>query len=293
MNYLIYLNGKTVPENEACISIRDRGFLYGDGLFETIRAYNGNAFRLDAHLDRLFTSAKEFKIHLNYTPIQLRSAVQNLLTLNKLTDAYIRITLSRGTPTNPKSQIPNPKKGFQPTLVIETKPLTPYPQEYYKHGISIIVSKTRISASWPLAAHKTLNFMNNILSREDANSKGAQEVLFLNTDGHVAECSVSNIFLVKNNEIITPSLTANILPGITRKTVLEVCKQNGIVAREELFNLERLIAADEVFLTNSLMEVMPVATIDKHSLSLPVPGRLTKRIMEAYRKATLIPSEVI
>ncbi|MBI2560500.1 MAG: aminodeoxychorismate lyase [Planctomycetes bacterium] len=284
MNYFIYLNGKTVPEKEACISIRDRGFLYGDGIFETIRAYNGYTFRLDAHLDRLFTSAKEFKIYLNYTPTQLRSAVQNLLTLNKLTDAYIRITLSRGIHTS---------GNFQPTLVIETKPLTPYPQEYYKHGISIIVSKTRISTSLPLAAHKTLNFMNNILSREDANSQGAQEVLFLNTDEQIAECSVSNIFLVENNEIITPSLKANILPGITRKTVLEICRQNGIAVREDLFNLKRLMDADEVFLTNSLMEVMPVAAIDKHSLSLPVPGRLTKRIMEAYRKATLIPSEVV
>ncbi len=272
MNYLIYLNGKTVPEEQAYISIKDRGFLYGDGLFETIRAYKGHPFRLDAHLDRLFTSAKELKIHLNHSSDELHQAVQSLLKLNKLADAYIRITLSRGH--------------NHPTLLIVTKPLTQYPQEYYKHGISIIVSKTRISTSWPLAAHKTLNFMNNIMAREDANSLGAQEVLFLNTDAQVAECSVSNIFLVKNNEVITPSLKANILPGITRKVVLEICRQNGIAAREDFFNLERLIAADEVFLTNSLMEVMPVSTIDKRPLSLPVPGRLTKYIMEAYRKQT-------
>ena len=273
----VYLNGKTVPENEAYIPIKDRGFLYGYGLFETIRAYNGYLFKLDAHLDRLFTSAKDLKIHLNRTPVELYQAVQNLLNLNGLADAYIRITLTSG-------QIPLHE---QPTLLIETRPFTPYPQEYYKHGISIIVSKTRISTSWHLAAHKTLSFMNNIMARENAYSQGAQEVLFLNTDGHVAECSVSNLFLVKNNEVITPSLKANILPGITRKVVLEICRQNSITAKEELFNLESLMDADEVFLTNSLMEAMPVSTIDNQPLSQPVPGKLTKHIMEAYRKLTL------
>jgi branched-chain amino acid aminotransferase len=286
----VYLNGKTVPENEAYVSIRDRGFLYGDGLFETIRAYKGHAFRLDDHLDRLFASAKELKIlpsedtrtnvetqHLASLQVhatQLRQAVQKLLSLNGLADAYIRITLSRGH--------------IQPTLIIETRPLTPYPQEYYENGISVIVSKTRISTSWPLTAHKTLNFMNNIMAREEANSLGVQEVLFLNTDAHVAECSVSNLFFVKDNEVITPSLKANILPGITRKVVLEICEQNDIAAREDLFTLETLMDADEVFLTNSLMEVMPVSAIDKRPLSPPVPGKLASYIMDAYRKHVLV-----
>jgi branched-chain amino acid aminotransferase len=279
----VFFNGDIVLEEEALVSVRDRGFLYGDGLFETLRSYNGRPFLLEDHLERLASSAKALDIPLNRSPEELRQAVEDLLKRNKLKEAYIRITLSRGESWHYGLE---PHEPLQPTLVIETRPFKPHPEESYKQGMSLIVSDYRRSTTCPLGRHKTSNFLLGILAKQEAKRKGAQDALLLNTDGDVCEATVSNIFMVEGGKVVTPSLKANILLGITRKTVLALCKQEKIPISSELFKTERLLKADEAFLTNSLVEIMPVATIENSAIGKSVPGKTTKRIMEAYKRLT-------
>ncbi|MDN3514324.1 MAG: aminodeoxychorismate lyase [Candidatus Brocadia sp.] len=271
-----------MEETEGCLSALDRGFLYGDGLFETIRAYTKKPFRLEDHITRLLNSAQHFEIPFHYTFREIQQTIEQLLTLNNLPDAYIRMTLSRGCGAN--GLIPTGM--CNPTFVIHTKPLVPYPTSLYKTGVSLITSPIRRSTTCPISSHKTLNYLTNYLIKKEAVEKGVHDALVLNTDNYVAECAVSNIFLVERATVITPSLKANILPGITRKVILELCKENGIHASEELFSLKRVLAADEVFLTNSLMEVMPVSKIDERLIGRRVPGTITSLLHGKYKELT-------
>ncbi|MFQ5863525.1 MAG: aminodeoxychorismate lyase [Candidatus Brocadiales bacterium] len=283
----VYLNGDVVMEDEAVVSIRDRGFLYGDAIFETLRSYDGRPFMLKDHLERLMASAHALGIHTEHTTDELHQAVMHLLDLNKLKDAYIRITLSRGE--GGKGLMPDATSS--PTLVIENRPLRPYPDELYKKGIRLIVSDYRRSTSDPIARHKTANFLTGIQARQEASKKDNQDALFLDTDGNVCEGTVWNIFMVEGSRVVTPSTTVNILPGITRKVVLKICRDKGIATSEELFPAERLLEADEVFITSSLMEIMPVATIANHRIGTKIPGKITRRLMEAYKKLTKVAPE--
>ncbi len=282
-SFHVFFNGDMVLEEEALVSIRDRGFLYGDGIFETLRSYNGTPFLLGDHLQRLVSSAQALEIPLHYSLEELQTAVENLLRLNGLSDALIRITLSRGESPHYGLQ---PPEETQPTLIIQSHPFHPHPEESYTHGIRLVLSAHRRSTTCPLARHKTANFLSGIMARQEATRRGAQDALFLNTEGQVCEATVSNIFMVESGRVVTPSLQANILPGITRKKVLEICQAEGIPASEELFGMERLLRADEVFLTNSLIEIMPVAYIEDKGISRTIPGKITRRLMEAYKKLT-------
>ena len=282
MPNVIFLNDKIVQETEGRISTLDRGFLYGDGLFETMRAYNKKPFRLEDHVIRLTNSAKYFDIPFQYTTLQIRQIIEQLLTRNNLQDAYFRMTLSRGLGANGLI----PTSVCSPTFVIHTKPLVEYPASLYKTGMLLITSSIRRSTTCPVSSHKTLNYLTNYFVKKEAIKKGVHDALILNTDNYITECAVSNIFIIEKNTIITPSLRANILPGITRKIVLELCKENGIHASEELFGLERALAADEVFLTNSLMEVMPVSKIDGQPIGRIVPGDITRLLHEKYKVLT-------
>lgn len=279
----VFLNGDMVLEEEALVSVRDRGFLYGDGIFETLRSYNGRPFLLEDHLHRLASSAQALEIPLHYSLEELQTAVENLLRLNRLTEALIRITLSRGESLHYGLQ---PPEEAQPTLIIQAHPFHPHPEESYKQGIRLVISTYRRSTTCPLARHKTANFLAGIMAKQEAIHRGVNDALFLNTEGMVCEATVSNIFMVESGRVVTPSLQANILPGITRKKVLEICQEEGIPASEELFGTERLLKADEVFLTNSLMEVMPVSQIEDKGIGRTVPGKLTRRLMEAYKRLT-------
>ncbi|MFN3467020.1 MAG: aminodeoxychorismate lyase [Candidatus Brocadiales bacterium] len=293
----VFFNGDTVLEEEALVSVRDRGFLYGDGIFETVRAYNGRPFLIEDHLQRLASSAQVLEIPLHYSLEELQIAAEKLLRLNKLSgspplrsaqgdgqqDALIRVTLSRGESQHYGLQ---PPEEAQPTLIIQTHPFHPHPEETYKQGIKLIISAYRRSTTCPLARHKTANFLTGIMARQEATRRGIQDALFLNTEGQVCEATVSNIFMVEFGVVITPSLQANILPGITRKKVLEICRREGIGTSEELFGMERLFNADEVFLTNSLMEIMPVSHIEDRGIGKTVPGKITHRLMEAYKGLT-------
>ncbi len=283
----VYLNGDVVMEDEAVVSIRDRGFLYGDAVFETLRSYDGRPFMLKAHLNRLMASARTLGIHTTHAVGEIYQSVMRLLELNKLKDAYIRITLSRGE----GGERLMPDETSTSTLVIESRPFKPYPDELYKSGIRLIVSDYRRSTSNPLIRHKTANFLANILARVEASKKDNQDALFLNTDGDVCEGTAWNIFMVEASKVITPPITANILPGVTRDTVLKICREKGIAAAEELFPPERLLDADEVFITNSLMEIVPVATIANHKIGTKIPGKITQRLMDQYKKLTRTASE--
>lgn len=282
MPSVIFLNDKIVEEAEGCVSTLDRGFLYGDGLFETLKVYNRRPFRLEDHVARLLNSAQYFDIPFRHTPQQIRQIIEQLLTRNNLQDAYIRMTLSRGFGSH--GLIPT---GIcSPTFVIHTKPLVAYQAPLYKTGVLLGTSPIRRSTTCPISAHKTLNYLTNYLVKKEAVEKGVHDAIILNTEGHVTECAVSNIFIVERGTVITPSLQANILPGITRKVILELCKENGIHTSEELFGLERVFAADEVFLTNSLMEVMPVSQIDGKPIGRLVPGTLTSFLHDKYKVLT-------
>ncbi|MFN3531050.1 MAG: aminodeoxychorismate lyase [Candidatus Brocadia sp.] len=279
MPNVIFLNDKIVEETEGRLSTLDRGFLYGDGLFETLKAYNRRPFLLEDHVARLSSSSKYFDIPFHYTLQQIRLSIEQLLTRNNLQDAYIRMTLSRGSGTNGLIPI----DACSPTFVIHTKPLAAYPAPLYKTGMSLITSAIRRSTTCPISPHKTLNYLTNYLVKKEAVGKGAHDALILNTEGYVTECAVSNIFIVERGTVITPSLKANILPGITRRIILELCKGNGIHVSEGLFGLERVFAADEVFLTNSLMEVMPVSKIDGRPIGRHVPGTITSLLHGKYK----------
>lgn len=286
----VFFNGDMVLEEEALVSVRDRGFLYGDGVFETLRSYNGRPFLIEDHLQRLASSAQALGIPLRYGLEGLRSAVENLLRLNRLTDALIRVTLSRGESPHYGLQPPESASGGQPTLIIQTHPFHPHPEESYRQGVRLAISAYRRSTTCPLARHKTANFLAGIMARQEAAKRGVQDALFLNTEGQVCEATVSNIFIVESGRVVTPSLQANILPGITRKKVLEICQGKGITASEELFGAERLLQADEVFLTNSLMEIMPVSHIENKRVCKAIPGEITNRLMEAYKRLTTVNS---
>lgn len=282
MPNVIFLNDTIVEETAGRLSTMDRGFLYGDGIFETLRSYNKKPFQLEDHIRRLSRSARYFDIPFRYTTRQIRPIIEQLLTLNDFQDAYIRMTLSRGFGT----QGLIPADTGNPTFVIHTKPFVTYSASWYKTGISLITSGRRRSATCPVSNHKTLNYLTNYLIKKEAVEKGVHDAIILNTHNHVAECAVSNIFFVEKDTVLTPSLAANILPGVTRRTILELCKENGIHASEELFGLKRVLAANEVFLTNSLIEVMPVSQIDGLPIGSAAPGAITSLLHDKYRALT-------
>ncbi|MFQ5688229.1 MAG: aminodeoxychorismate lyase [Candidatus Scalindua sp.] len=275
----IFLNGKIIPDRERCISSGDRGFLYGDGIFETLRSYKGEPFKLTEHLERMRCSAEKLKITSVYSNAEISESITKLLEKNSVQDAYIRITLSRGEGGSTLQMSDN----LRPTILIQVKPFTPYEKKLYEEGMSLAVSGHRRSTTSPIYSHKTTNLLTSILLKEEAKDKSAHDSIVLNTDGYVAECIVSNIFMVKDGSVVTPSLDTNILPGITRKTVLEICKNSGISAREECFEIETLIKAEEVFITNSLMEIMPVSRIEDNKIGKASPGEITQQLMSAYK----------
>jgi branched-chain amino acid aminotransferase group I len=275
----IFLNGKIIPDTEGSISSGDRGFLYGDGIFETLRTYNGEPFKLTEHLGRMRCSAEKLKISFEYTNAEISETITKLLEKNIVQDAYIRITLSRGEGGSALQM----SDGLRSTILIQVKPFKPYDEKLYEEGMSLSVSDHRRSTTNPICRHKTTNMLTSILLKEEAGSKSAHDSIVLNTDGYVAECIVSNIFMVKDGSVVTPSLDTNILPGITRKTVLEICKNSGIPAREVSFKIDSLIKAEEVFITNSLMEIMPVSRVEDNKIGKVTPGEITQQIMSAYK----------
>jgi len=277
---LINLNGQFLSADAPAVSALDRGFLYGDGLFETLRAYGGAPFLLDEHLARLNASAAELRISDGLDTRLIAHNLGELLRLNALdaADAYIRITLTRGAHLGRLELEPTAR----PTVSIAARPLRALPPAFYELGISAIIASIRQNADSPLPRHKTLNYLGNLLAKTEAHDREAHEAILLNTRGEVAEAASSNLFLVRGGRLLTPPLASNILPGITRAEVLHLAGQAGIPVGEQPILPAELQAADEVFLTNSIAELLPVRSIDGRAVGSGEPGPVTRTLHAAY-----------
>jgi branched-chain amino acid aminotransferase group I len=281
MSKIVYLNGCLMPLRQASISVLDYGFLYGFGLFETMRAYEGQVFRLDSHLNRLVRSAEVLGLSIGVT--DLKDAVMATLQANQLSDARIRITVSIGE----GSMVPDPSTCQQPTVLILVGDYHPYPEQIYQKGFRAVVSSIRRNSQSPLSRLKSANYLENMLAKQEARAAGVDEALCLNEKGLLAEASMSNIFLVNDGILRTPTEDSGILPGITREVVLELASQLGISTFEQDIRLDELSQTQEAFLTNSLIEIMPLTEIDGKPVGSGRPGPVTQRLMADYRKLVL------
>ena len=281
MDEIAYLNGALIPRSQASISVMDYGFLYGFGLFETMRAYGGQVFRLDSHLGRLARSAE--MLGLPIKALELKSAVTDTIQANKLGDGRVRITVSIGE----GSMIPDPATCKQPTVLIVAGDYHPYPEQLYQRGFRAVVSSIRRNSQSPLSGLKSVNYLESILARQEARVAGVDEALCLNEKGLLAEASMSNIFLINDGILQTPGTEHGILPGVTREVVLELTSQLAISALEKDIRLEEVYQAQEAFLTNSLMEVMPLVEVNGRPVGFGGPGPVTRRLGEGYRELVL------
>ncbi len=276
----VYLNDKFVPQEEAVVSVFDHGFLYGDGVYETLRAYRGWVFQFAEHLARLERSASRIQLHLPVSRERLAGLVRESLSRNQLQEAYLRITVSRGA-----GEIGlDPALCKSPTLVIITRPFQPYPESLYTEGVSVIVAKTRRNLPEALPPQvKSLNFLNNILAKMEAKAAGAHEALMLNHRGDVTEGTTSNIFAVQGGRLRTPSVECGILEGITRGLVLQLASELGIPSEETRLTVEDLLRAEECFLTNTTQEVLPVTQVNGTRIGNGRPGEITRRLHASFR----------
>jgi branched-chain amino acid aminotransferase len=276
----IFLNDRFVRKEDAMVSVFDHGFLYGDGVYETLRAYGGRLFRLRQHLARLRRSASLIGLDVPIVEQDLIAVLQEAMKRNNLTDAYLRITVSRG-----EGNIGlDPRLCPRPTIVVISLPLQPYPVELFNAGVSLAIVNTRrnLAAALPPMI-KSLNFLNNILAKQEASCAGAFDGLMLNAEGHITECTTSNMFFVKDGCVYTPSVTCGILDGITRETVLSLARDQGFPTEEGCYLPDALLRADECFLTNTTMEIMPVRDIDTRPIGKEGPGPVTGRLRELFR----------
>jgi branched-chain amino acid aminotransferase len=281
MSEIVYLNGALVPRSRAGISVLDYGFLYGFGLFETMRAYGGRIFRLKSHLERLARSAETLGIPIKTS--ELKGAVADTIRANKLSEARVRLAVSAGE----GSTTPDPTTCAQPTVLITASHYQPYPESVYQKGFSAVVSSTRRNSRSPLSRIKSANYLESLLARQEARAAGADEALCLNERGFLAEASMSNIFLIADGTLKTPGVDSGILPGITRRVVLEIASRLNISALEQDIRPEEVFQAQEALLTNSLMEIMPLTGVDGKTIGSGEPGPVTRRLMATYRELVL------
>jgi branched-chain amino acid aminotransferase len=282
---IVYLNGQLVPQSEAKLSPFDHGFLYGYGLFETMRAYDGHIFRLDSHLARLRCSAESIGLTNGVLTTEegkesLKAACMATLEANGLKEARIRLTVSAGE----GDMTPDPRTRSNPTILITVRKLDPLPPEKYETGFKATVSSLRRNSRSPLSRLKSTCYMENILARTTAMASGYDEAILLNEQGYVAEGSITNVFLVSHGELITPSAESGVLAGITREAVLEIARTSNIRATERLVNLDELVEAQEAFVTNSILELMPLVSLEGKPIGTGKPGKLTRDLLTAYRK---------
>ena len=277
---LIYLNDRFVPKEEALVSVFDHGFLYGDGVYETMRGYSGRVLQLAQHLHRLERSASHLQITLPVTRAVLAELVRESLYRNHLQDAYVRVTLSRG----PGEIGLDPALCKRPTLAIIAQPFLPYPESIYKEGVAVVVVQTRRNLAEALPPQvKSLNFLNNILAKMEAKAAGAYEGLMLNHRDELTEATTSNLFLVKGKRLRTPSLESGILDGITRGLVLGLAHEAGLHPEESSLTVEDLAGAEECFLTNTTQELLPVTRVDGRPVGDGHPGPVTRRLHALFR----------
>jgi len=276
----IYLNDRFVDRKEAVVSVFDHGFLYGDGIYETLRAYGGRIFMLQQHLARLQRSGHLIGLDLPIPEKDWPALLNEAINRNGLTDAYLRITVSRG-----EGEIGlDPGLCKRPTVVIVSLPLQSYLPHLFREGVKLIISRVRRNLAAALPPRiKSLNFLNNILAKQEAVRAGAFDALMLNVEGHVTECTTSNMFFVRTGRLCTPSVACGILDGITREVVLLLAREQGIPVEEGAYRAEALRQAEECFLTNTSMEIMPACQIDNLPVGSGRLGPLTTRLQELFR----------
>lgn len=285
MSLKIYLDGKLVDKAEATVSVFDHGLLYGDGVFEGIRAYGSLVFKLKEHVERLYESAHTLMLTIPLAREQMVQAVVDTLKANNLTDAYIRLVVTRGVGDLGL----DPRKCARATIFIIADKIALYPKEIVEKGLPLVTVATvrnHVEALNPQL--KTLNYLNNILAKIEAINAGVNEAILLNAQGYVTECTGENIFYVKGNGLVTPPPYVGILKGITRQTVMELAKKMGMDVSEEVFTRHDLYTADEVFLTGTAAEIIPVSKIDNRSIGDGKPGKRTKKLLEAFHAITKI-----
>lgn len=275
----VYISGNWVDREDAKISVFDHGLLYGDGVFEGMRSYSGKVFQLQKHLDRLWESARAIQLQIPGSKEEMATAVKETLRRNDLTDAYVRLVVTRGSGTLGL----DPNRCCNPEVIIITDKIALYPQEYYEKGLELITAATIRNHPAALSPRiKSLNYLNNILAKMEGARAGCVEALMLNHKGEVAECTGDNIFIVRRGSLLTPPIDAGILEGITRNVVLELARQQAIPVAEIAFTRHDIFIAQECFLTGSAAEVIPVVKLDDRMIGDGVPGPITLRLIKAF-----------
>ncbi|MER3423587.1 MAG: branched-chain amino acid aminotransferase [Nitrospiraceae bacterium] len=276
----VYLNDRFVTKEEAVVSVFDHGFLYGDGIYETLRAYDGRFFMLQHHLARLHRSGRMIGLQIPIPDKNWTQLLQEAVGRNNLKDAYLRITVSRG-----EGEIGlDPNVCRRPTVVIIAKPFIGYPPHLFEEGVRLGIVQVRRNLATALSPQiKSLNFLNNILAKQEAIRAGVFDGLMLNAEGFITECTISNLFFVQSGRLCTPSIACGILDGITREVVLTLARECGIPTEEGSYTPETLRRANECFLTNTSMEIMPVREIDGNLIGTGKPGPLTLTLRNLFR----------
>lgn len=288
-----WLNGNLVDEDSPHVSLRDTGLLHAAGVFTTLRAKDARVFRLDRHLQRLRHSSEALFVPLQHSDADLADAVDQVLAQNNLRDARLRLTVTRGQSVN------DPLHGthLTPNCFLTATDLQPYPANYYADGMTVMLNDEQKLNPYDLqAGHKTLNYFSRLAALREAVRRGAGEALWFNVHNYLQSASVANVFIVRDGRLITPPTNedlrdpavaadcpypkSNVLPGVVRGAVLELAKANGIATRLAAINVNQLLEADEVFMTNSIMQIMPISRIEQHTVGDQTPGRLTQTMMD-------------
>jgi branched-chain amino acid aminotransferase group I len=286
MENIVHLNGTLVPRSKAHISISDHGFLYGFGLFQTMRVYDGRIFLLDRHIKRLKESAKIIGLEDKVLNLDLEKACREVVAINDLKNARVRLTVTNGKST----ALPWEDPGGDPTVLVTAVPYVPYPAEKYNQGFKVGIATVRRSRDNIVASSlKSLNYMINVIARMEVSKRGQDEALLLNEDGYLAEGGSSNIFFVRSGRLVTPAVNSGIIPGVTREVVMELADSLDLVLSEGTVGKPIFKQCEEAFMTNSMIEIMPVTSInDETGASMPVGGgkmgEVTLKLLEAYRE---------
>ncbi len=279
----IYLDGKFVPQSEAKVSVFDHGLLYGDGIFEGIRIYNGRIFRLEEHTDRLWDSARSLCLDIPLSKEAMNEALLETVRRNGLRDGYIRQIVTRGVGNLGL----NPAQCTNPSVIIIATSIALYSEEAYRNGLVVVTCATRrMGAAQLNPAVKSLNYLNNIMARIEANLAKADEALMLNEEGNIAECTADNVFIIKKGQIFTPPIAAGALRGITRSVAMEVADELGMPVKETDITRHDVFVADECFLTGTAAEVIPVVKADGRPIGTGKPGPITAKVIERFREIT-------
>jgi branched-chain amino acid aminotransferase len=279
--FKVWINGALFDKQDAKVSVYDHGLLYGDGVFEGLRSYGGNVFRLDEHLSRLWNSAKAILLEIPISRAEMARAVNETLSANGITDGYVRLVVTRGAGTLGL----DPNRTANPQVIIIADHIAVYPEELYRNGLEIITASTMRNHPQALNPRiKSLNYLNNILAKIECMQAGCMEALMLNHKGEVAECTADNIFLVRDGVLLTPPTDAGVLEGITRESVIQLARESGREVREVSLTRHDVYIADECFLTGTAVEVIAVVKVDNRKIGNGTPGAVTRDLKERFHK---------